>query len=144
MESINSLTNATKEVTNVLNDESIPVWRKWLGMLSPTLSRANKLLAEQNRMIREDNEEIIKGLKLSELSLNDLLGIQNVYKTLNKERGDNRYQQTLKAISDEIDKRASGVKAETEAQKKAREAAEERARLEEKKRQAIQDTIDME
>ena len=55
-------------------------------MLSPTLSRANKLLAEQNRMIREDNEEIIKGLKLSELSLNDLLGIQNVYKTLNKER----------------------------------------------------------
>ena len=144
VESINSLTNATTEVTNVLNDESIPVWRKWLGMLSPTLSRANKLLAEQNRMIREDNEEIIKGLKLSELSLNDLLGIQNVYKTLNKERGDNRYQQTLKAISDEIDKRASGVKAETEAQKKAREAAEERARLEEKKRQAIQDTIDME
>ena len=126
VESINSLTNATKEVTNVLNDESIPAWRKWLGMIIPPTAYANKWLAEQNRMIRENNEEVIRSLKLSELSLNDLLGIQNVYKTLNKERGDNRYQQTLKAIADEIDKRASGIEAETEAQRKAREAAEEK------------------
>ena len=144
VESINSLTNATKEVTNVLNDESIPAWRKWLGMIIPPTAYANKWLAEQNRMIRENNEEVIRSLKLSELSLNDLLGIQNVYKTLNKERGDNRYQQTLKAIADEIDKRASGIEAETEAQRKAREAAEEKINLEKKKKQAIQDTIDME
>lgn len=143
VKNINVLTRATKEVTDVMNDETIPTWRKWLGMVIPPTSYRNKLEAQHNKLMREKNEESIKSLKLSELSLNGLLGVQNVYRQLNKENN-GYFQQTFDAISEEIKKRASGIEAETEAQKKEKAIAVEKLANEEKKKQVLQETIDME
>lgn len=143
VDNIKILTRATKEVADVLNDQDIPGWRKWWGIVLPSLSRYNKLEAERNKLKQQTNEDTIKGLKLSELDINTLLGKQNIYRELNKTQN-NYFQQTYDAITEELKKRAAGHKAETEAEKLARQAAAEKLAAEQKKRQAIQDTIKME
>lgn len=142
VENINLLTRATKEVTSVLNDESIPTWKKWLGMIVPSLSASNKLIAIKNEGMKEDNAAAIEKLKLTELDINALLARQNIYRQLNKENK-GYYKETFDAITAELKKRAEGTAAESEAQREARIAAEEKIAAAEKEKSAIQTVIAM-
>lgn len=142
VESIKSITQATEVNTALIKDKTIPTWKKWLGMIYPWFSSGVKAQAIWNQGMEEANEASIKRLELQYKDINSLLGLQNVYRQLNKEQN-NYFKQTYDAITAELAKRADGVAALNKEEEARKKVEAEKLAEAEKAKQALQAVIDM-
>ncbi len=150
-EAIGTLKDGVKSVNHLITDKSIPAWKKWIGLLTagftPLLNMLNfkNLLDETdvNSLREEATQKEIESLKLSEKHLYQLKMLLVGYLNLEDEANLSK-DRIIAAINEEIKKRDQGIMAETEAQRIAREAAAAKIKAEQDKKQAIQDTINME
>lgn len=141
-EGVKFLTERVQENTAVLNDKTIPAWRKWLGLIDSGINKQNKGAALLNLQQKEKNEEMLKIMKLGYQDINGLLGKQKWYLGLD-DRGKELYKPTYDAILAELEKRNQGIQALNEEEEKAKELEKERISQKEKEKQAIQAVIDM-
>lgn len=142
VESIKSITQATEVNTALIKDKTIPTWKKWLGMIYPWFSSGVKAQAIWNQGMEEANEASIKRLELQYKDINSLLGLQNVYRQLNKEQN-NYFKQTYDAITAELAKRADGVAALNKEEEARKKVEAEKLAEAERAKQALQAVIDM-
>lgn len=138
------LTRVVQENTAVVADESISAWRMWLGLLDAiivpltgkSISAANKALAIQNSLMKQTNQDAIKGLQLYSKNLYELTSLATEFGILNSKQ-DGYFLPTLKAIHKEIEAREHGTAAMTEQQKKMSEIA----KMSDKSTKGIEDKI---
>lgn len=125
---IKGLTEVIQENTAVIDDDSIPAWRKWLGLLDAvivpltgkSISAANKALAIQNKLMKQTNQDTIEGLQLYSKNLSELSSLATDFGVLNSKQN-GYFLPTLKAIYKEIEAREKGIAAISVEKKKMEE-----------------------
>ncbi len=142
VENMKLLTGAIQTTTDVINDKSIPAWKKLLDMANPVLDTQNKALAALNKKRDEENEKMLNSLELQYKDTEALKIELNKFLQYSEAK-QKAYKDVYNAIVAELRKREEGISAgnkEREAQEKL--AAEKLAAME-REQESIQAVIAM-
>lgn len=141
-ESLSMMTGYVKSLTNVVQTETIPVWKKLFSLMNPTYFLGNLQQANRAAAQEAENEQVIQGLKLRERDLSSLMELYSLYRKYNEEK-QGWYQQSLSAIVEELRLRTSGVAAIDAAAEAQKRADEERNQAEAARKAGIAEVLQM-
>lgn len=142
-EQVSAFTSYVQGLTNVVQDEAIPAWKKFFGLLNPINNLNNINAAGRNKAKGEENDDIISSLKLREKELSALMELYSTYSKYNKEKK-GWYDQTVEAIKAEMRLRTQGVAAITAAEEERRRAEAEQKKAEEDRKARVAEVLGME